>query len=154
MCLFLLLPVNKHQKTWCTSRDSSSSDSPEKWWLEDDPFLLKWPFFKGHSLVLGGVTIWTPTIPKTEKDRLHQTSFFKTQPHSLKLTLRLWKLAITKKDMSIHFIFQPLIFQWLLLWVLELLYHNTLHRTRGLLNSCHAAAPRHVVQEPPRNNLG
>ena len=22
--------------------------SPEKSWLEDDPFLLKWPLFRGH----------------------------------------------------------------------------------------------------------
>ena len=29
--------------------------SPEKWWLEDDPFLLKWPLFRGHVSFPGGV---------------------------------------------------------------------------------------------------
>ena len=28
--------------------------SPEKYWLEADPFLLKWPLFRGHLLFFGG----------------------------------------------------------------------------------------------------
>ncbi len=35
-----------------------TANAPEKWWLEDRPFSLKWSLFWGHSFIFRGSTWW------------------------------------------------------------------------------------------------
>ena len=42
----------------CTLPETNSEFAPENGWLEEDPFLLGWPIFRGELLVLGRVSFF------------------------------------------------------------------------------------------------
>ena len=47
-----------HPMYWSYTIPETNIFAPENGWLEDDPFLLGWPIFKGELLVLGSVRVY------------------------------------------------------------------------------------------------
>ena len=96
-CLFRrkLKLVFKFPHTHLLSR-KLTANAPEKWWLEDSPFLLKWSLFRGHSFIFRGSTwwfrkfVWEFSIPESlGTDSRREAS--NPKKHSGKLT-QTWKI--------------------------------------------------------------
>ena len=50
--------INRYEKKYHlpgTPWKFNSEFTPEKWWLEDDPFLLEWSIFSGYVKLRGGI---------------------------------------------------------------------------------------------------